>query len=92
MSVQKQKRRGATRQRAKQRQQRKRRDTVKGMPFRLAFMGDPARAFRCQDYRSYNLTPRHKQGDHPFHLLAQYAHHRVAEALQANILYVQKAP
>jgi len=87
----------------KQKQKLRRKDAIRGMPFSMAFLGDPSRDFRCESWRSFILIPRqgyrkffywygmaltHSIG---FQRLIRYGSHRVAGLMECNQIFIERA-
>jgi len=73
------------------RKERIRKDCILGMPFIIAFQGDPSKMYYCADFpRSYELIPRtnkYPRYNDPLARLKQYMHHHVTQIHAKVLIY-----
>ena len=71
--------------------ERRKKDCMIGMPFIIAFQGDPAGKFYCNDYPdTFELIPRTKQYPkytNPFQRLKTYLKHHVTSIHRKVLIY-----
>lgn len=70
--------------------ERRKKDCMLGMPFVLAFQGDPAGFFYCNDLpKTFELIPRTKmyKGDTPLERLKKYMRHHVVQIAKRILIY-----
>lgn len=92
-------------QRREKKKERRKKDTTQGMPFIIAYQGDPARNYRCGQapsfrlyYELINASPERLLRNphlHGFDLLSRYKKHPVQDAglkgFIQGILYIKDA-
>lgn len=69
---------------------RRKKDCMIGMPFVIAFQGDPAGAFYCNDIHSYELIPRtdlYPSNWTPLGRLKFYQKHHVVQIAKKVLIY-----
>jgi hypothetical protein len=68
--------------------ERRKKDCTLGLPFVVAFQGDPAQTFFCADYpTSYELIPRTGKYNGGLERLAQYMRHHVTCLHRKVLIY-----
>lgn len=70
---------------------RRRRDCTLGMPFIIAFQGDPSQLYYCNDIPKYfELIPRtekYPDHEHPFSRLKRYMRHHIVNIAKKVLVY-----
>jgi hypothetical protein len=103
---QRERRKEKKKERERKNKARRKKDVIQGLPFIIAFQGDPARHFRCgqseslrQHYDLINLSKKNKRRNASlfnFNLLNQYKSHPVLdfgiEQSTKGLVYIKNAP